>query len=222
MQAEFSQLIKEENFINTGLVCRFNGREAGLIRRSAGDKQQKWRAWSVSTSIANSEHRTLTPDCWHLCASTGNSSWLANPEPCAPSAASEDLSILGACQWKIETLFLSKVHTFLLSPNETSFNTPSHQKQNKKLLANIQVFNNAIKMLRMPTAFVCALAIHRVKHWSPVRHRAQDPHSAGLHYWTGRAADSFNWFSLVTSIPLRSATEFPWCWHLIWLWCNLL
>lgn len=37
MQAEFSRLIKEENFINTGLVCRFNGGDAGMIRRSKGE-----------------------------------------------------------------------------------------------------------------------------------------------------------------------------------------
>lgn len=44
-----------------------------------------------------------------------------------------------------------------------SIHWATEQKQNKKILANIQVFNNAIKNFRMPTGCVCIPWQYRVK-----------------------------------------------------------
>lgn len=58
----------------------------------------------------------------------------------------------------------------------------SHQKQNKKLLVNIQVLNNAIKNFRMPTGFVCVPGHYTVKALISSKAQRAGPYSAGLCY----------------------------------------
>lgn len=155
MQAEFSQLIKEENFIrNTSLVHIFNSGGAGLLR-AQGDKSPERMAWNATAIVSQSERTMLAPSLgyWlNLCSSMAAApGWQT-----LSHVFSQQLSktcLLGTCQWKMESLFLNKSHTFLFVPQRDDIYADPPKPT--KILANIQVLSNTIKNFSMPKGFVC-------------------------------------------------------------------